>query len=97
MIESLNLTLPIVIYFLLIILVVVGIILGIKAINTLDKVDRMVDDIEEKIESLNGFFKVIDFATDKISSIGDRVFDVVTTLGSKIFFKKKRNRKESEE
>lgn len=89
--------LPIVIYILLIILLVIGIILGIKSIITIKKVEKVVDDVNEKVESLNGMFQIIDFTTDKIVSLTDKVIDGVSTLASKIFFKKKVKKIKKEE
>lgn len=89
--------LPIIIYILLIILLVIGIILGIKSIITIKKVEKVVDDVNEKVESLNGMFQIIDFTTDKIVSLTDKVIDGVSTLASKIFFKKKVKKIQKEE
>ena len=89
--------LPIIIYFLLIIILIIGIILGVKAIGTLDKVDRMIDDINDKVQSLNGFFSVIDFTTDKIALITEKAGEVITSLFSRLFMKKKRKNKKGDE
>lgn len=89
--------LPIIIYILLIILLVIGIILGIKSISTIKKVEKVVDDVNEKVESLNGLFQIIDFTTDKIVSLTDKVIDGVSTLASKIFFKRKVKKIKKEE
>ncbi len=80
--------LPVVIYFLLIILIVVGIILGIKAIQALRKVEEVVDDVNQKVKSLNNFFSIIDFTTDKIVSFSDRLIDLIINGFSKILNKK---------
>lgn len=88
--------LPIVIYFLLIIILVIGIILGVKAIKTVDKIDNVVDDISNKVKSLNGLFHIIDFCTDKIVSISDKIIDGIAGFLLKIFNPKKKNEKESE-
>ena len=82
--------LPIVIYVLLIILLIIGIILGIKSIITINKVEKVVDDVNEKVESLNGLFQIVDFTADKLVSITDKVVDGVSTLASKLFFRKKK-------
>ncbi len=89
--------LPIIIYILLIILLVIGIILGIKSIITINKVEKVVDDVNEKVESLNGLFQIVDFTTDKLVSITDKVIDGVSSLASRLFFKKKKNKEEDEE
>ena len=78
--------LPIIIYILLIILLVIGIILGIKSIITINKVEKVVDDVNEKVESLNGLFQIVDFTTDKLVYITDKVIDGVSSLASRLFF-----------
>ena len=88
--------LPIIIYVLLIILLIIGIILGIKSIITINKVEKVVDDVNEKVESLNGLFQIVDFTTDKLVSITDKVVDGISSLASKLFFKKKKNKEEDE-
>lgn len=86
--------LPIIIYILLIIILIIGIILGIKGVITLKKVEKVVDDVNEKVESLNGLFHIVDFTTDKIVSISDKVVDGLSAVASKLFFRKKKNGKE---
>ena len=81
--------LPIIIYILLIILLVIGIILGVRSIETMKKVEKVVDDVNSKVESLNGLFKVVDFTTDKLVLMADRVVDGVSRLASKLFYKRK--------
>ncbi len=88
--------LPIVIYLLLIALLVIGIIIGVKTIITMNKVEKVVDNVNEKVESLNGVFSIIDFTTDKIASFTDKVVEVAGNLFSKLIFRKK-GKKESEE
>ena len=89
--------LPIIIYILLIILLIIGIILGIKSIITINKVEKVVDDVNEKVESLNGLFQIVDFTTDKLVSITDKVVDGISALASKLFFKKKKNKEEEKD
>ena len=89
--------LPIIIYILLIILLIVGILLGIRSIQTLNKVDKVVDDVNDKVQSLNGFFNLIDYTTDKIVSVTDRVVDGVSGfLGTLFGGRNKKNNDEEE-
>lgn len=81
--------LPIVIYILLIIILIVGIILGIRLIIVLGKTSRLVDDIKEKVHSLDGVFSVIDTATDKIVLVTDKVIEVIMSFITKLFLKPK--------
>ena len=90
MIEALNAVLPIFIYVLLIVLLIVGIILGIKIIITIDKVNAVVDDVTEKINSLNNIFKIINGVSDKFTLLSSKLTDTVVSLISKIGNKKYR-------
>ena len=81
--------LPIILYILGSILLVVLIVLGIKLIITMNKIENVVDDITMKVESLNGFFSIIDMTTDKLALISDRVVEGVTSIIRKIFNRKK--------
>ena len=87
--------LPLVIYILLIILLIVGIILGIKTIITMNKVEKVVDNVNEKVESLNSVFNLIDFTTDKIAAFTDRLVEVAGSVFSKLLFRNK-NKKRNE-
>lgn len=89
--------LPIIIYVLIIIILIIGIILGIKSIITVNKVEKVVDDVNEKIESLNGLFRIVDFTTDKIVTLTDRVVDGLSSLATRLLFKNKKNKKKIEE
>lgn len=91
--------LPLVIYILLIIFLIIGIILGIKLIITLDKVEKVVEDVNDKVQTLNGFFHIIDYTTDKIALATDKVVDGIASIFHKLMFnkKKKKIKKESDE
>jgi len=97
--ECLNEIFPVILYALGAILLVVLIILSIKAITTLSKVNRVVDDINTKSHKLDNLFDVIDNATDMISDVGDKVFGLVvngvTSLVHK--FKRKKGDEKDEE
>ena len=76
------------------ILLIVLIILGVKLIITMNKINLVVDDINGKVKSLDGLFSIIDMTTDKLALLSDRMVDGVTYLIKKIF--KSKNRKEDE-
>ena len=86
--------LPIVIYVLLIALLVIGIVLGIKTIITMNKVEKVVDSISEKVESLNSVFSFIGWTTDHISAFTDRVVDTVSGIFGRLFLRKRKKRDE---
>ncbi len=91
--------LPIIIYILLIIILIIGIIIGIKSIIALNKIEELVNDIKDKVQTLNGFFHILDYTTDKITLATDRIVDGITGFIGKIFLKnkKKRIKKEKED
>lgn len=89
--------LPIVIYILLIIILIIGIILGVKTIITLEKVEKIVDDVHDKVKTLNGFFHIIDYTTDKIAIATDKVVDGISSAFKKLFFSKKKKDKRDDE
>ena len=94
--EMLGEVLPILVYFLGSILLVVLIILGIKLIQTVDRANSILDDLEEKAKSLNGFFNVIDSFSNTIAVVGDRIIDGGTGLISSFFHKRKKKKEEEE-
>lgn len=94
MLEFLNVFLPIVLYIVGIITLIIIMILGIKLIGVLDKVDRVVDNIEDKVNSLNLAFSLVDKATESITSIGNTVLGAVNNAVSKVFKKKNNNEEE---
>ena len=81
--------LPIIIYILLIVLLVIGIYVLIRAINIANKIDVLLDNVEEKVNSLNGFFKVLNFTTDKITIVSERLMDGIVSVIKKLFHKRK--------
>lgn len=91
--------LPLVIYILLIIFLIIGIILGIKFIITLEKIEKVVEDVNSKVQTLNGFFHIIDYTTDKIALATDKVVDGIASIFHKLKFsrKKKKLKKESDD
>ena len=94
--EFLQVYLPIIIYILLIIFLSFGIVLIYKLINTLTKVDKMVDSVSAKVESLNGLFKIIDYVNSSLTGITDKVVEGIMGLISKIFHKKEKIESEEE-
>ncbi len=91
--EFLQEFLPIVLYCSLIVFVIILIVLAIKAIGTLNKVNTLIDDAQEKLDSLNGVFHIVDTVTDRVSFITDTL---VSTIGGAIskFFQRRKEKKE---
>ena len=81
--------LPVLLYTFGIILLIVLIILGIRLIQILDRCDKVIDNVEEKVNSLNGIFSVINKTSYGLSMISDKVISGVVGMVSRIFNTKK--------
>lgn len=64
--------------------------------NTVDRVNRILEDVERKSKSLNGLFQVIDGVTDTLSVFTDSIVSGVTSVMGMIFPKRKKRKKEKE-
>ena len=92
--ETLSTIMPVILCALTSILVIILIILGIRLLMTLDKVDALISDVEKKVKSLNGFFGIIDTVTDKVSFLSDKVVDIISGFFTKILSSKKNEKGE---
>ena len=95
--EYLNEMLPIIIYFLLIVLLVVSIIVVIKLIFTITKVDELIDDVTEKLSSFDRLFNVINFTTDRFGVISETVISFITSKLKKLMKPKRKTKREDED
>ena len=91
-----SLFLQLLLYVLGSILLVVLIVLGVKLIITMNKIENIVDDINGKVKSLNGIFSVIDMTTDKLALLSDKTISFISDMIKKIFNKRKEIVKDGE-
>ena len=89
--------LPIVIYLLLIVIIIVGIILGIKLIITIDKVDKIIDDVNTKIERVTPLFDSLGMISDKVGGFFATVISTIESIVTKIFTRNKKEESEIDE
>ena len=64
--------------------------LGIKCIRVLGKVDKIVDNVDEKVTSLDGLFGIVDKITDGIVLASDSIISGGSDFLSRIFNRKKK-------
>lgn len=81
-------------YILLMVLIVVLIIFTVNAIKTLNKVDKLVDDITLKSTKLNGVFSIIDGATDAVVGFSDSIVGFFTNSLNKMLNRKREEKNE---
>ena len=73
---------------LLIVLVIILIILSLKALDTLNKVDAILDNTKRKLENLDGVFNFVDNVSDKLTLVTDTVVGSIVNFITNIFNKK---------
>ena len=95
--DVLNEVLPIILYFLGAVLLIVVIILVTRLISTVDKVNILLDDVEEKSQSLNGLFDASGKVGDTLSAANNRLTGFIAGVASKMFKEKRKKKKKVEE
>ena len=88
--EALNSLLPLMLYCFGIILLAVLIILGVKLILLLDKVDK-------KVSSLDSLFDFIDNASNSLVLMGDTIVNGISGIILKLFKNKSKKNKEEDD
>lgn len=83
---------PIILYLLGSILLIVLIVLGLRLIKTLSRVDILIDDVNAKSSKLNGVFDIVDNTADALASVSDMAVGFITRSVNRII-----NRKRKEE
>ena len=76
--------LPVILYILGAILLVALIVLTIKLTITIHKIDKVVDNITEKVTALDGLFSVVNAVSNKFTLITDKVVNIIYSLIEKI-------------
>lgn len=94
---TLDVILPVLLYTFGIILLIVLIVLGIRLIVMLEKVDRIVDNVEDKVNSLNGAFSLFDKTIDSIALLSDSIVNALSGVVHKLFGRRKKRRKSEED
>ena len=92
-----NLFLSVLLSVTAIILLIVLIVLGIKLIFLVDRANKVMDNVEDKINSLNGFFEVADRISASLTAVTDTLTMSITNAISKVFASRKNRRKRKKE
>lgn len=85
---TINEVLPVILYILGSVLLVALIVLTIKLIITMNKIEKVVDNITVKVKTLDELFNVIGMVTGKFTAVTDRIVDSIASLLEKIFKRK---------
>ena len=77
-----------ILYILGSILLVCLIVFVIKLISTLNRVNGILDDVDNKMAKLDKAFRIVDIVTDNMAMVSDRLVDGISGFIRKIFNKK---------
>ncbi|MBQ9318446.1 MAG: hypothetical protein IJR82_02310 [Bacilli bacterium] len=80
--------LQLLIYIFLAILIVIFIILGIRMLKVLTKVDKVIDQVEDRIQKTDNVFGLIDKTADLASNVSDKIIGGIFHFICNIFKKK---------
>ena len=80
--------LEIILYLLGSILLVTLIVLSVKLIKSIDRINLLLDSVEKKMKTVDQVFAVVDKVADTFAIFSDRVVDGISTIISKMFVKK---------
>lgn len=84
------------VYILGSILLIVLIILGVKLVNTVNRLNVVLDDLDAKIKKFDNAFHFVDLFADNMALIGDKIIDGTSYLIRKVFNKNKKGKEEIE-
>ena len=85
---DINTFLMMILYILGSILLVCLIVFVIKLISTLNRVNGILDDVDNKMAKLDKAFRIVDVVTDNMAMVSDKLVDGISGFIRKIFNKK---------
>ncbi len=88
--------LVVLIYISLIVFIIALIVLCIKLIGTLGRIDKLVDNVTRKAESLDALFDMIDYTTSKFGMLGETLVGSIKGFIKRIFNRKKKYESEGD-
>lgn len=76
---------------LLIVLVIILIILGLRVLETLNKLDFILDNTKQKLENLDGVFNLVDTISNKTVLVTDTIVSSIISFITGLFNKKRKD------
>ena len=79
----------IVLYILGSILLVALIVLVLKLINTITRINLMIDEVDKRVAKFDRIFRVADVVTDNMALVSDKLVDGISGIIRNVFKRKK--------
>ncbi|MGI6329752.1 MAG: hypothetical protein ACOXZR_02710 [Bacilli bacterium] len=80
-----------------IVLVTILIIISYRTLKIVNQIEAMIQDVDNKIKTLNGFFSALNKSSNFMKLLSDKIISFLEGIIQKIFKKKYNNNKEEEE
>ena len=89
--------LPIILYVLGAVLLVALIVLTIKLIYSVERINVLLDGVERKMKTVDKIFGAVDNMADAFSALSDKVVDGIAGIINKVFGRRKKRNRDLEE
>lgn len=93
---DINTFLLMLVYLLGMILLVCSIIMVTKLITTIERVNRILDEVDTKLAKFDKTFQIVDVVTDSMAMVSDKLVDGISNLIRRFFYKRKKEREDED-
>lgn len=93
---DINTFLLMLVYLLGMILLVCSIIMVTKLITTIERVNRILDEVDTKLAKFDKTFQIVDIVTDSMAMVSDKLVDGISNLIRRFFYKRKKEREDED-
>ena len=76
------------------ILLVVLIILAVRLIGVVDRFNKVLDNVEDRVVKFDRMFNIVDIVTDNMALVSDKVVDLISGFIRKLIHKKDNGKEE---
>lgn len=91
---DINTFLTMIMYILGSILLIYLIILVVKMIHVVDKLNGVMDEVNDRITKFDRMFHFVDYFTDNMAIVSDKLVDGMSNLIRRIFYRKEKRKEE---
>lgn len=93
---DINTFLLMLVYLLGMILLVCSIVMVTKLITTIERINRILDEVDTKLAKFDKTFQIVDVVTDSMAMVSDKLVDGISNLIRRFFYNRKKEREEED-